>query len=599
MAALAHSPDERAVAAEPLAPYAHLVERLSSGAAAEEAISRIVDAAVEVWERPGFDTFASLEHLRFEPFDYQLETAEVVLRRMRGRAILADEVGLGKTIEAGLVLTELRLRGLARRVLVVCPAGLVAQWHEELERKFALPTNVLESHEPEPAVAGSDPPVAICSLPTARRSPMRDRLVDQDWDLVVIDEAHRAKNPSTASSRLVRDLRARHLLLLTATPVENRLADLFNLASLVAPGVLGTAKQFRSRHGGDASATPRELSALRARMREVMVRHRRSQVALMLPRRLAETLVVTPGDAERDLYATVAELARSEGRSASQARAMALRSALRLAGSSPAAVRGVAAKLGWRDVEDRVEELLATRHRSAKADVLLDVLARLGATWPRAATRDLRDPEDGGGAAEKVIVFTAYRRTQEHLAQVLNGAGVSHVLYHGALSRREKEAAVGAFRSEVPVLLSTEAAGEGRNLQFCHQMVNFDLPWNPMQIEQRLGRLHRIGQDHDVVVVNLVARGTIEERVLSVLESKINLFELVVGELDMILGRVEDDYDFERVVFDAHVQSRDMDELGHRLGEVGDHLARARQEYLRTRERIDSLVGGEEDGTEP
>ncbi|MDA8315125.1 MAG: SNF2-related protein, partial [Actinomycetota bacterium] len=153
-----------------LAPYAHLVELLSAGEAVDEETSRLVDAAVEVWARPSFDTFVSTGHLRFVPFDYQLHTAETVLRQMRGRAILADEVGLGKTIEAGLVLSELRLRGLARSVLVVCPSGLVAQWREELERKFGLATHLVGSGRPASPAAASAPP-AVASAPPAVAPP--------------------------------------------------------------------------------------------------------------------------------------------------------------------------------------------------------------------------------------------------------------------------------------------------------------------------------------------------------------------------------------------------------------------------------------------
>jgi len=166
-------------------------------------------------------------------------------------------------------------------------------------------------------------------------------------------------------------------------------------------------------------------------------------------------------------------------------------------------------------------------------------------------------------------------------------------VYHGSLSRADKERAVAAFRDKVDVLLSTESAGEGRNLQFCHVMINMDLPWNPMQIEQRLGRLHRVGQEHDVLLTNLVARGTIEEQVLRVLEAKINLFELVVGELDMILGRVADDFDFESTVFDAFVRSGDDAEFAERMEAIGDDLARARTGYLASRAAIDGLVGEE------
>jgi hypothetical protein len=144
------------------------------------------------------------------------------------------------------------------------------------------------------------------------------------------------------------------------------------------------------------------------------------------------------------------------------------------------------------------------------------------------------------------------------------------------------------------VLLSTESAGEGRNLQFCHVMINLDLPWNPMQIEQRLGRLHRVGQTHDVLLTNLACRGTIEERILHVLENKINMFELVVGELDMILGRINEDFDFEQAVFDAFTASEDGDAFARRMDELGDDLAAARAGYLADRGTVDALVGEEE-----
>jgi SNF2 family DNA or RNA helicase len=189
-------------------------------------------------------------------------------------------------------------------------------------------------------------------------------------------------------------------------------------------------------------------------------------------------------------------------------------------------------------------------------------------------------------------VFTAYRRTLQALAALVTDHGFDAAVYHGSLTRADKDAAVGRFADATPVLLSTEAAGEGRNLQFCHVMVNFDLPWNPMQIEQRLGRIHRIGQQHDVQLTNLVSRGTLEERLLEVLQAKINLFELVVGELDMILGRVADDLDFETLVFQHYIASRDDAEFGTRLEGVGDELARARVGYLANRERIDELVAG-------
>lgn len=545
--------------------YGALLARLAAAGPVDEAVSALVEQAATLWSRPGFDTLASIPRLRFTPFPHQLQAALSALRRMRGRAILADEVGLGKTIEAGLVLSELRLRGLADRTLVVVPAGLVEQWQEELDRKFGLPTTVAVGGS---WVSSADRPVVVASLAAARRDPLRAALTERSWDLVVVDEAHRVKNPRSASGRLARALRARYLLLLTATPVENRLDELFELISLVSPGLLGTPVQFRARHGG-GDGEPRDIAGLQARTREVMVRHRRSEVAVQLPQRLAETVRVAAAEQEQSLYDDIMARVRSDGRQAPPSRRLALRAVAQLAGSSPAAVAPTLARLGWDDLSERAAAVTTTE----KVRVLLALLRR------------------HLDAGEKVVVFTAYRQTLALLERSLHDSGIPSAVYHGALSRADKERAVTAFRDEVPVLLTTEAAGEGRNLQFCHVMVNVDLPWNPMRIEQRLGRLHRIGQTCDVVLTNLVGRGTIEEHILHVLESKINLFELVVGELDMILGRVCDDFDFEAALFSSYVDADDDADFARRVSVLGDDLVQARQGYLAGRERVDSLVG--------
>ena len=557
-----------------------LLDRLNAAEPVDPAVSGLVEDAVEVWRRPGFDTLLSLSRLLFEPFDYQCQTATTVLRRMRGRAVLADEVGLGKTIEAGLILSELRLRGLADRSLVIAPAGLVEQWREELERKFALPTTDTATFAARGH--GADRPVVLASLAAARRDPLRSLLTAEAWDAVIGDEAHRLRNPRSASGRLVRQLTSRYLLLLTATPVENKLDDLHELLSLAAPGLLGTAAQFRAAHGSGDAASVRDAQSLRAKTREVMVRHRRSEVALRLPLRIAETLQVVPGAEEARFYTdlaakirTVAQAVRAgDGRNGTES-LMGLRTAARLAGSLPAAAAPTLRKLGWTGLAEQA----AAISWPAKVDELIALLLR------------------HARAGEKVLVFTAFRQTLDRLAPRVADAGLRAAVYHGSLSRTAKEAAITAFRDDpdVQVLLSTESAGEGRNLQFCHVMVNVDLPWNPMQIEQRLGRLHRVGQTHEVLLTNLVSRGTIEQRILHVLEAKINMFELVVGELDMILGRVDEEFDFEASVFDAFAASCDDAQFEARMDEIGDQMATARGAYLRSRDSLDAIAGGSEE----
>ena len=551
--------------------YGPLLRQIEEGRQVTDSDSTLLEEALGIWSKPGFDTIVSLPRLRFEPFRYQLEAAQVALRRMRGRAILADEVGLGKTIEAGLVLSELRLRGLARRVLVLTPPGLLEQWQEELDQKFALPSVLLGSGGWEPTLWSGDDPVVLASLPTARRAPLRERLAAESWDLVIADEAHHLKNPRTASAQLLRSLRSRYLLLLTATPVENRLEDLFQLISLVRPGHLGAPSTFHSQEAALAGPQAgRKLAELQRRTRSVMIRHRRSEVARMLPRRLAETLRVAPAAEEAELYQSVAERVRQRGREAGARDQLQLRTVLRAAGSSPAALAGAAASLGWGDTARWAARVASTE----KAAVLLELLRRHLA----------RD--------EKVVVFTGFRQTLVFLEESLTAGGLGHAVYHGSLPHQGKEAAISRFEQELPVLLTTEAGGEGRNLQFCHVMINFDLPWNPMRIEQRLGRIHRVGQGHEVLLANLVSAGTIEDRILAVLEARINLFELVVGELDMILGRISDDFDFETAVYRAHLHSSGPAEFRGRLEELGEQLARARSGYLESRLRTDELVGG-------
>jgi SNF2 family DNA or RNA helicase len=551
-----------------------LLGKLSPATPVDPARSALVDQAVAVLRRPGFDTLLSLPQLAFEPFDYQQETASTVLRRMRGRAILADEVGLGKTIEAGLIASELRLRGLADRTLVITPAGLVEQWRDELERKFGLPTATVSGKDQVAGERGNRP-VLLASLAAARRDPLKTELTGIGWDLVIADEAHRLRSTRSASGKLIRALSTRFLLLLTATPVENRLQDLYEMISLVAPGLLGTPAQFRARHvavGGDVN-NPRNLTELRSRTHQVMVRHRRSEVALRLPQRLAETTLVTPDADEQALYAELTERIRVEAKEAPPTRRLALRSVTRLAGSTPAAAAPTMAKLGWTD--------LAAAAKSITSPAKLRLLTtKLG---------------EHAARGEKVLVFTAFRQTLDTVAEAVRAAGISAVVYHGGLPRAEKERVIGAFRDTEPVLLSTESAGEGRNLQFCHVMINLDLPWNPMQIEQRLGRLHRVGQTHDVLLTNLACRGTIEERILHILETKINMFELVVGELDMILGRIDEDFDFEKAVFDAFTSTENDSAFASRMDEIGADLAAARTSYLADRRNVDALVGEDDE----
>ncbi len=533
----------------------------------------------------GFDRLIVLPMVRdMVPLEHQIRTATTVLRRFRGRALLCDEVGLGKTVEAGLILAELALRGLVRSVLVLVPPSLIEQWQGEMRRKFALE---LTSHD-DPAFrergagAWGEFDRVIASIHTAKREPHRSAILAREWDMVIIDEAHHLRNRNTQAWKLAGELRKQFILLLTATPVQNNLEELFNLVTLLEPGLLSTSKQFQRRFVDRRDKlTPKHLDELHALLAEVMVRNRRSTVGLQFTRRWAHTELLTPSAVEKELYRDVTEFVRGRLRTAKEAgpiTRMALLTLQMALGSSSAAAAGTLRTIaegprlaaGDRQTLEGMADRAAAQHESTKADRLLSLVD------------EFRD---------KMVVFTQFRATQEMLRRRLEGAGHDVAVFHGSLSRLGKEAAIERFRGPSRILLCTEAGSEGRNLQFAHAVCNFDLPWNPMKIEQRIGRLSRIGQTRDVHVFNLVAAGTVEAAVLHLLEAKLSMFELVIGEIDMILGNLDDEREFQDVVADLWAESDDADDFTRRIDALGDRLLEAKREYLRQRSHDDKIFG--------
>ena len=510
-----------------------------------------------------------------ERFWYQVETVKKVLRDFRGRVLLADEVGLGKTIEAAMALKEFILRGLARSVLVLTPPGLVAQWKEELGSKFGLEFVTTDDVDPAADPSFWDGDRLIASMSLARSKAHAERVAAREYDLVIVDEAHRLKNRGTLAWKLVNSLKKKYVFLLSATPVENDLIELYNLITLLKPGALKTEADFRRAY--TKRGDPREAKnpeALRELLRTVMIRNTRSLVDVKLPKRFAVTLLVDLPPAEREIYDGVTALVRARSQSPEGKRGsrLLLSTLLREAGSSPRALRGTL-------VSDPAPEALWLLERidglgeTAKAQQLVRLLA-----------------EKPG---EKVIVFTQFRKSLDELSAVLARHGVGFTVYHGGLPHGEKEGAIRRFRDEVPVLLATESGGEGHNLQFANVIVNYDLPWNPMKIEQRIGRLHRIGQTRDVFVFNLAGKETLEHRLLDVLHRKINLFELVVGEVDMILGNLEEEKDFDDVVFDLWRGAASHGEAEALFEELGEKLVRAKETY-RASQKLDEALFSED-----
>jgi SNF2 family DNA or RNA helicase len=551
-----------------------------------------------------FGELVCLDRLNFAPFDYQIKAAMAVLRRFRGRGLLCDEVGLGKTIEAGLVLNEYLQRQMVNRVLILTPPSLVEQWHEELSAKFDR-LDFVTSSQPDFRALGSQAwaefPRVIASLAVARLAQHRHQIAAIPYDLVVVDEAHHLKNRTSVSWKFINTLQRKYILLLTATPVQNNLDELYNLITLLKPGQLRTPRQFREQFmvQGDPRL-PKNRGRLRELLADTMVRHSRSQVNVALPARHAHTIRLRLSPEERSLYDAVTGFVREEFQlrqadadlpdaeappeRLSQSHRFTLQTLQREIGSSPQAV------------EPTLRRMAGRSSRPAQRDRLLALAERAtGVTsWAKAEALDklleaLLRP--GAGQTERIIIFTHFQRTLETLIRRLQGRGVPTEVYHGGLSSQAKDEVIHRFEATGGVLLSTEAAGEGRNLQFCHIMINFDLPWNPMRIEQRVGRIHRIGQTQPVDIYNLSAENTVEDYILDILDRKLNMFELVIGEMDMILGHLSDERDFEELVADIWLQATTPDEAARGFEQLGDAMLQARAAYRQAQEYDEILFG--------
>ncbi len=534
------------------------------------------------------DKLISLSYLPdFVPYPHQVQAVKAVISKFRGRALLCDEVGLGKTIEACLVLLEYLQRDLVKSVLILSPPSLTGQWQEELRKKFGLDFVIND----EERFGGWDKhQFVVASLATAKLSPNREALSAREFDLVIVDEAHHLRNRATKAWQLVSGLKKRYIMLLTATPMQNGLSDIYSLVTLLKPGHLKTYGEFRQQFVTKGEEfKPKNLDQLRGLLQGVMVRNKRSHTNIILSKRFARTIELDLHPQEAAYYDRITALVR-RGAMHSTAGGKTIVDAFTLqllqleAGSSVPATLPLLAKLSLRDLPAsylaEVLSILAAGRSlaetysafSRKASALLDILRGFG---------------------DKVIVFTRFQETLIFLQQYLNRNSVSTAVFHGGMLRSEKEAAIQRFKDEssCQVLISSESGGEGRNLQFCHGLVNYDLPWNPMKIEQRIGRIHRLGQEKDVQIFNLAARNTAESYVLELLDKKINLFELVVGEVDMILGNLEEEKDFEEMIFNIWTQSSNDVEVARRLEELGRKLADAKAQYLRSQEFDDRVFG--------
>jgi adenine-specific DNA-methyltransferase len=560
--------------------------------------------------------------------------------------LLADEVGLGKTIEAGLVIAQ-RWAEHRRRILIVTPSNLRKQWHQELSEKFFLPCAIMESKAYAEAVklVGPRPleaeAVVICSYEFARNK--ADDVRRTRWDLVVMDEAHRVRNvyrpTNVTANTLKAALAGSPKILLTATPLQNSLLELYGLISFIDEHAFGDLRSFREQFCGPKAE--RALDALRQRLKPLCHRTLRRQVQAYVPytKRFAIVQRFTPGPSEHQLYERVSEYLRRPNLQALPAGQRALTTLVlrKLLASSTHAISGALLTMArrlrsgsdldaaealeadfgafdsiaeeWGDEDSSLSpqevrqavgaeaaeleafaELAASVVQNAKGEALLQALR---VAFPKA--QEL-------GGAEKAIIFTESRRTQDYLLRLLadssyadgvvlfNGSNSdprSREIYHrwaerhagsdrvtGSRTADMRSALVDYFRDEGRIMIATEAGAEGINLQFCSLVVNYDLPWNPQRIEQRIGRCHRYGQKHDVIVVNFLnERNEADIRVHELLAEKFKLFEGVFGASDEVLGAIESGVDLEKRIAAIYQQCRHPEDIRAAFDQLQSELS--------------------------
>ncbi|MFC7060610.1 DEAD/DEAH box helicase [Halobacillus seohaensis] len=470
---------------------------------------------------PQFDGLLApnqLPHIEF--LDHQVKACEKVVHEMSGRAILADEVGLGKTLEAGLILKEYMIRGMAKKVLILTPASLVNQWTQELSEKFFI-----QAASPRKKHADwKHWDVTVTSIDMAKRDNHKEDILSISYDLIIIDEAHKLKNHQTKNYQFVKQLKKTYCLLLTATPIQNHLSDLFNLVSILKPGYLGDLTTFKQKYKNTQLEEENTQQHIHSLLSKLMIRNLRKDTGLDSSKRHVKNISLSFNNEEQQVYDELAVLKESYP------------------------------SFTWLTL---AKELCSTReacymslqsmNKKQPSELLTGIIERLGQLPHHTKAKKMAELIEK--TDEKFIVFTEYRASQFYLQWYLQQQGISSVPFSGKFNKGKRDWMKQLFKTKAQVLIATEAGAEGINLQFCNNMINYDLPWNPMRLEQRIGRIHRFGQQKDVNIYNFSIKNTLEDQIMKLLYDKIQLFQNAVGDLDAILEKIPGGN------FESHVQT--------------------------------------------
>jgi SNF2 family DNA or RNA helicase len=540
--------------------------------------------ALQLKQTDKIDHLISVDAIRTKltPYNFQLETALQVINEMNGNAILADEVGLGKTIEAGLIMKELLLRNEINSILIAAPKSLLSQWKSEMAEKFGEPFSIANSHRESTLKKENR---IICSHNLLARK--YDLLASRTWDLVVVDEAHAFRNTHSKGRACLSNLRKNHLLLLTATPLCNRLTDLYSIVDLIQPGLLDSERAFVSRYAQDARSRvvkETEATTLRQTLREIKCRTRREQTGIPFTKRYVESRTLEPTEAEQEFIEKATEYLQQISQNhfktiealiaenpnikftESQSNAILVFQAITLQqsfSSTPGASIQSLMKRQQRFPSEAqaTSELIemASKIKSAKMELLKKVL------------NEVRN--------EQALIFCLRKITARQIKDMLNQEYGKADVFLGDMNQAERDQVIERFKTgQTKYIVATDAAAEGLNLQNCCIMFNYDLHWNPMKIEQRIGRIHRFKQDRDVTIFNLAVKDTIDDYVLHVLYQKIDLFTMTVGKMETVLAELkEGSQHIQKTIGEILLRSHSRLDMKKELEKLGNDLAVSRK----------------------
>lgn len=463
--------------------------------------------------------------------NHQPEGALKILRDLNGTALLSDEVGLGKTITTGIVLKECIQRGFIKNVLILTPPSLVNQWEEELREKFELNFNIIEKEQDwkhNYSIASLD---RVKIFDKEKNEFRHKKAHEIPWDLLVVDEAHKLKARHTIRWKFVNKLQKKRFLGLTATPFQNDLIELYNLLHLLKKGHLGTIREFKKKFLKRGNKRhPLNQKELKAKLEEIMVRRTRKSAGIEYKPRIPKIISVEMSNEEYQLYKDMNELLKKQYFSADgsliDGRLVVYSILPKITSSSKSAIETlskIASNKKYHSTTRTISKNIVERYKKIGVDSKMKRLIEL--------VKNIKETQSN----PKMLIFTKHPTTLRYIVEQFKPFNFNIIEFTGNLNRQEKSERIKEFKSGADVMICTDTGAEGLNFQFCNNIINYDLPWNPMSVEQRIGRLDRIGQERDINVYSFATKDTMEEYVVDLIVNKMCCVGLVIGELPIIL----------------------------------------------------------------